>query len=534
MSTPAIALSGVTVRRGRRPVLDRLDLHVPQGCVLGLVGENGAGKSTLLKTLLGLLPVAEGTGTVLGCPLDRPGEYLRSVGSAVHGAPFPPGLSARRGLLSTALLGGGDPRRVPEVLDVVGLTERADEPVRRLSLGMQQRLALAAALVRPQRLLLLDEPTNGLDARAVAALRLLVDELRTTGTTVVLASHELTQLDLVCDRYAVLADGRALFSGSRAELSSLCRPAVRVRLRDALATAAAVCVLDDDPDVEVEPAGPDQLVVRGEGVEAGRVGRRLVGAGLDVLELQEVAALHDLAVLVAALVPQGVDVAGAAVAGASRLPLSTADLAAADGGVAAVRFAAPHLAVVCLCLCAAGAAGDLRRGLLSAQLAVQPSRAVLALGKVGALALWWAGVSAAAVVVSAVATGVVAGARGVPLEAWVGLDGAGAGWSAWTGLLVVGVANGVVGLLLGLLLGSPAAAVGLALAWTHMLGPALSLLPTVGAWSPGALLQQTAYGAGDSAGAGPPGVGALALTLAATAAAVALLPPLQSWQVRRG
>ena len=143
---PAISVHGLTKRYGARVAVDGLDLEVPAGVVAGFVGPNGAGKTTTMAMLLGLVRPTSGTGTVLGHPLSRPSAYLKRVGALVEGPAFYPALSGRQNLSVLATLGGHDPGQIPGLLDLVGLAARGDDRFGGYSLGMKQRLGIAAAV----------------------------------------------------------------------------------------------------------------------------------------------------------------------------------------------------------------------------------------------------------------------------------------------------------------------------------------------------------------------------------------------------
>lgn len=224
----SVTTHGLTRRFGDVIAVDDLTLDLPDAGVVGLVGPNGSGKSTLIRMLLGLVAPSAGEATVLGHPVTRPWEYAPRVGALVEGPAFVPALSARRNLASLARLRGLGDARVGEVLDRVGLTGRDDEPVRRFSLGMEQRLGIAAALLPDPDLLILDEPTNGLDPAGIVEIRGLLRSLAAEGRTVVVSSHLLSEIEAACDALVVIRFGRLMFAGPVAELMS--RAHARVRM----------------------------------------------------------------------------------------------------------------------------------------------------------------------------------------------------------------------------------------------------------------------------------------------------------------
>ncbi len=214
----AITTTALTRRFGPRAAVDDLTVQVPTGGVVGLVGPNGSGKSTLIRMLLGLVRPSDGEASVLGCSISRPGAYLHRVGALVEAPSFVPGLSARANLLSLARLRGLPGSRVSEVLATVGLTGRESEPVKRFSLGMKQRLGIAAALLPDPELLVLDEPTNGLDPAGIVEIRSLLGELGSSGRTVLVSSHLMAEIQAICDHLVVLRFGKLVYSGTTGAL----------------------------------------------------------------------------------------------------------------------------------------------------------------------------------------------------------------------------------------------------------------------------------------------------------------------------
>jgi ABC-2 type transport system ATP-binding protein len=211
--TSAIRTEGLTKRYGRLVVVDGVDLDVPEGEVFGFLGPNGSGKTTTIRMLLGLVFPTAGRAEVLGHTVPRDGRAaLASVGAMVEGPAFYPSLNGRRNLTMFDAAGPGGPRRtrnarIEACLDRVGLGGIDRRPVKAYSMGMRQRLGLAAALLRRPRLLVLDEPTNGLDPAGIQELRSLFVQLAAEGTTVFLSSHLLNEVELICTRAAMLANG---------------------------------------------------------------------------------------------------------------------------------------------------------------------------------------------------------------------------------------------------------------------------------------------------------------------------------------
>jgi ABC-2 type transport system ATP-binding protein len=223
------------LRGGRRTrAVDGLDLAVPEGGVFGFLGPNGAGKTTTIRCLLGLVRPSEGAGRLLGADV---GTGLRTVigrvGAIVETPALFPTFSGRRNLELLARVERIGRRRVDEVLRGVGLAERADDLVRRYSLGMKQRLGIGAALLKDPALLILDEPANGLDPAGIKEVRDLVRRLGDEGRTVFVSSHLLAEVRQVCDRVAILARGRSVAAGPVADvLADRHRAGLLVRLDD--------------------------------------------------------------------------------------------------------------------------------------------------------------------------------------------------------------------------------------------------------------------------------------------------------------
>src|SRR5262245_14520449 len=208
---PALVTDGLTKRYGRRVAVDNLSLEVPAGVVAGFIGPNGAGKTTTMAMLLGLVAPTAGSGTVLGSSLDDPAAYLGRVGALIETPAFWPGLTGIENLRVLARLGGHDERRIPEVLELVGLAGRAADRFGAYSLGMKQRLGIAAALLGDPELLVLDEPTNGLDPVGINEIRRFILELADGERTVLVSSHILSELEHVSDWLIVINDGSLLY-----------------------------------------------------------------------------------------------------------------------------------------------------------------------------------------------------------------------------------------------------------------------------------------------------------------------------------
>jgi len=210
----AVKVSGLTKDFGSFRAVDDLSFELPQGDVIGFVGPNGAGKSTTIRMLLGLIRPTAGSGRVFGESIDNPPAYMDRVGALVESPTLYPQLSGYRNLLVLARLAGLPASRIDEVLDIVKLTDRAQGRYSDYSLGMKQRLGIAAALLRDPDLLILDEPTNGLDPAGTVEMRSLLRDLGRAGTTVMVSSHLLSEIQAACDRLIVIQRGRLVFQGT--------------------------------------------------------------------------------------------------------------------------------------------------------------------------------------------------------------------------------------------------------------------------------------------------------------------------------
>ncbi|MBL1105532.1 ABC transporter ATP-binding protein [Streptomyces sp. 5-8] len=306
-----IVTRGLTKRyRGGQLAVDGLDLTVPAGSVFGFLGPNGSGKTTTIRMLMGLIEPTGGTVRVLGRPMPRAARtVLPQVGALIEGPALYGFLSGRDNLLRyDAADPTADPRtrraRVAAALDRVGLAAAAGKKAKAYSLGMKQRLGLAAALLQPRRLLVLDEPTNGLDPQGMREIRTLIRELAADGTTVFLSSHLLDEIEQVCTHAAVMAQGRLVVQGAVADLAAGARGLLVVTTPDA---AEAARVLKELGVGDVTADG-DRVTGEPPDRDLAEVTAALVTAGVRVRGLiVERASLEDAFV---ALTGEGFDVAG--------------------------------------------------------------------------------------------------------------------------------------------------------------------------------------------------------------------------------
>lgn len=207
----------LTKRYGDRAAVDQVELTVRPGEVYGFLGPNGAGKTTTLRMLLGLVRPTSGTVSALGLPAGNPSALAR-IGSMIEGPAFYPHLSGHDNLRVVARLAGASAQNIGPALDAVDLAGRAGDRFSSYSLGMKQRLGVAAALLKDPELVVLDEPTNGLDPAGMRDMRALIAALGREGRTVVLSSHLLAEVQEVCDRVAVIVDGRIVAESTVTEL----------------------------------------------------------------------------------------------------------------------------------------------------------------------------------------------------------------------------------------------------------------------------------------------------------------------------
>jgi ABC-2 type transport system ATP-binding protein len=283
----AVSTAGLTKRFGDRTVVEDVALAIPSGSVCGFVGPNGAGKTTTIRMLLGLVRPTSGGGTILGGSLAEPASYLHKVGALIESPAFYPQLSGRENLKALARLGRIPLTDVDPVLERSGLLARADDRYRSYSLGMKQRLGIAAAMLAGPELLILDEPTNGLDPAGIVEMRGLIRSLAGDGITVLVSSHLISEIEQICDYVVMIRAGRLVHQGSVAELRAtqqkefLIAPehdADHDRLAGLLRQAGCTVTPDDNEGL---------LLVEAPGTDAAGLNRLAAQQGVTLRQLGE-------------------------------------------------------------------------------------------------------------------------------------------------------------------------------------------------------------------------------------------------------
>ncbi|MGW6281233.1 ABC transporter ATP-binding protein [Kribbella sp. NPDC055071] len=289
----AVRARGITRSFGEVVALDGIDLEVAQGQLHGLVGPNGAGKTTLLGLLLGLAVADSGSLEILGTPVGRALAVPEGVAGFVDGPGLYPSLTAKQNLAALAALRGDAAHLmgIDDALHEVGLTDVADDRVRGFSLGMRQRLGLAAALLTKPRLLVLDEPSNGLDPAGKKHVYGVLTRLAADGVAVVMSSHRMDDVESLCDEVTILSTGQVAFSGPLAKLAAA-NDELEYRLATSdsaaarkLAGATPGIRVVDDSDVR---RSTEMLVVSATVPALDELVKQLVHAGIAVRELAPV------------------------------------------------------------------------------------------------------------------------------------------------------------------------------------------------------------------------------------------------------
>jgi ABC-2 type transport system ATP-binding protein len=274
--------------------VDHIDLNVHTGDVYGFLGPNGAGKTTTLRMALGLITPSEGTVELFGRnPMRHGARALEGVAGFVEAPRFYPYMTARKNLeLLAALDGDGAAGRIEEVLAIVELGPRAKHKVGGYSHGMRQRLGIAAALLRRPRLLILDEPATGLDPAGMRDMRELIRRLAADGITVLLSSHQLPEVQELCDRVAIVDSGRVVYEGALADLRRQGGAGYRLRTTD---DERALALIHAQPGIEHAATGEHGLSFQAQEHDVGELSLALARDGVGILALTpELATLEDL------------------------------------------------------------------------------------------------------------------------------------------------------------------------------------------------------------------------------------------------
>jgi ABC-type multidrug transport system ATPase subunit len=287
----ALRTEGLTRRFGDQIAVDGVGLNVPRGAVYGFLGPNGCGKTTTIRMLLGLIAADSGAIEVLGQSMPQAaGKVLPRVGALIEGPAFHPYITGAQNLrrldVSDATANPAtSSARIETALSRVGLTAAAGKKFRNYSLGMKQRLGLAAALLQPRDLLILDEPTNGLDPQGTREVRHLVRDLASDGTTVLVSSHLLSEIEQIATHVGIMSGGRLLRQGRLADVLADGAAVIAVETPDAEAARAAMSRVGlrdiaEDPNVADLPAGSVRLTANLGEIGAEQVASVLVGAGV--------------------------------------------------------------------------------------------------------------------------------------------------------------------------------------------------------------------------------------------------------------
>jgi ABC-2 type transport system ATP-binding protein len=273
-----IEVRDLTKRFGSFTAVDNLSFSVEPGRITGFLGPNGAGKTTTLRMLLGLVRPSGGTATIGGHRYSEIKTPQRVVGAALEATNFHPGRSGRNHLRVLADTAGVDSRRVDEMLEMVGIPAAARQRAGGYSMGMRQRLALAAAMLGDPQVLLLDEPANGLDPEGIRWLRLLLRHLSSQGKTILISSHMLSEVEQTVDDVVIIANGRFIQQGSVADLHGDKRAIVRTADAPGLVSALIAA--------GVEAHATDATTLEAIGDDLARVGDIALRAGLPIHELR--------------------------------------------------------------------------------------------------------------------------------------------------------------------------------------------------------------------------------------------------------
>ena len=535
---PAVVTRGLSKRFGDRVAVDQIDLDLPVGVVSGFVGPNGAGKTTTIQMLLGLVRPSEGTAEVLGHSIREPAAYLARVGALVESPAFYPTLSGRRNLAVLARLGRVRPERIDEVLELVGLSDRASDLVRGYSLGMKQRLGVAAALLPDPELVILDEPANGLDPAGIREIRTLLRGLADRGITVFVSSHLLAEIEAICDHLVMINLGKVVFQGAVSELLAAHRSDVIAipehaedleRLR-ALCEAAGKLARIEAGAVRVQASGDWAAELNRRAMDVGITLRGLetTRASLEeaffaVTEGGAVLMLGAFASEWVKLRRRGVLLWGvgggllftvlATVFTIERavkviapgfhehgFRVTVAALSQPDGLVHGVVDVSNLVGVVALCLFAGATASEYSQGTMRNLLVRQPQRAKLLSGKFLALAAFIVLAVLLAILVASGLAFALAPGKGISTSAWTSSTGLSDFGQALLHVELTCLGYGLFGTALAILLRSPGLAIALGVAWVLPIEAIITnaIWSNGDRWLPGQLLSALAHGGNSS------------------------------------
>ena len=283
MASMAISVTDLSKKYEAGLAVSHATFEVPTGTICGFVGPNGAGKTTTIRMLLGLISPTGGSAEILGHSISHPERYLSHVGAMIEGPAFYPALSGEENLKVLATLGGFPLERVAELINTVGLTGRGGSKYKTYSLGMKQRLGIAAALLPNPKILMLDEPTNGLDPEGIQEVRDLLKGLASQGVTVFVSSHLLSELELISEYIVMLRKGEVVFAGTMQDLLLQQQPVILVKTENPSDLEKIVAIAQADghkATVRSEVAH-----IEGPAQWAGTLNKKAFDAGITLTQL---------------------------------------------------------------------------------------------------------------------------------------------------------------------------------------------------------------------------------------------------------
>ena len=283
MASMAISVTDLSKKYEACLAVSHATFEVPTGTICGFVGPNGAGKTTTIRMLLGLISPTGGSAEILGHSISHPERYLSHVGAMIEGPAFYPALSGEENLKVLATLGGFPLERVAELINTVGLTGRGGSKYKTYSLGMKQRLGIAAALLPNPKILMLDEPTNGLDPEGIQEVRDLLKGLASQGVTVFVSSHLLSELELISEYIVMLRKGEVVFAGTMQDLLLQQQPVILVKTENPSDLEKIVAIAQADghkATVRSEVAH-----IEGPAQWAGTLNKKAFDAGITLTQL---------------------------------------------------------------------------------------------------------------------------------------------------------------------------------------------------------------------------------------------------------